>query len=43
MYAAVALGSIQGNNRFTVPGGESKNSTVAEGGISVYNKNNVKR
>ena len=33
MYIAVAVGNIQAKSRFTVAEGESRNSTVAEGGI----------
>ena len=43
MYAAVAEGNTQGKSRFTVAEGESRNSTVAEGGMLVSNKNSVKR
>ena len=43
MYVAVAVGSIQGISRFTVAEAESRNSTVTEGGMLVFNKNNVKR
>ena len=44
MYVAVVVGSIQGNSRFTVVViGESRNSTVAVGGMLVFNKNSVKR
>ena len=43
MYVAVAESNIQGNNRFTMAEGESKNSTVAEGGILVSDKNSLKR
>ena len=43
MYVAVAVGSIQGKSRFTVAEGKSRNSTVAVGGILVFNKNSVKR
>ena len=43
MYVAVAVGNIQGKSRFTVAEGESRNSTVAEGGMLVSNKNSVKR
>ena len=42
-YVAVAVGSIQGKNRFTVAEGESRNSTVVVGGMLVFNKNSVKR
>ena len=38
-----AVGSIQGKSRFTVAIGESRNSTVAVGGMLVFNKNSVKR
>ena len=40
---AVAVGKIQGKSRFTVSEGELSNSTVAEDGMFVYNKNSVKR
>ena len=43
IYVAVALGNIQGKSRFTVTEGESKNSTVTEGGMLVSNKSSVKR
>ena len=43
MYVAVVVGNIHGKSRFTVAEGESRNSTVAEGGMLVFNKNNVKR
>ena len=43
MYVAVAVASIQGESRFAVAEGESRNSTVAEGGILVSNKNSVTR
>ena len=43
MYVVVTAGNIQGKSRFTVAEGESRNSTVAEGGISVSNKSCVKR
>ena len=43
MYVTVAVGKIQGKSRFTVGEGESRNSTVAEGGIFVFNKNSVWR
>ena len=39
----MAESNIQGNNRFTMAEGESKNSTVAEGGILVSDKNSLKR
>ena len=39
----VAVGYIQGKSRATVAEGESRNSTVAEGGMLVSNKNSVKR
>ena len=42
MYVAVAVGNIQGKNRFTAAEGESRNSTVAGGGMLVSNKNSVK-
>ena len=42
MYVAVAVGNIQGKSRFTVAG-ESRNSTVAEGGMLVSYKDSVKR
>ena len=38
MYVAVPVGSIQGNSRFTVAEGESRNYTVAGGGMLVSNK-----
>ena len=41
MYVAVAVGSIQGKSRFTVAEGEWSNSTMAEGGMLVSNKNSV--
>ena len=43
MYVAVAVGNIHGKSRFTVVEGESRNSTVAVGGMLVFNKNSVKR
>ena len=43
MYAAVAVGNKQGKIRFTVAEGESRNSTVTQGGMLVSNKNSVKR
>ena len=43
MYVAVAAGSIQGKSRFTVAEVESRNSTVAVGGMLVFNKNSVIR
>ena len=43
IYVTVAVGSIQGKSRFTVAVGESRNSTVAVGGMLVFNKNSVKR
>ena len=43
MYVAVAVGNIQGESRFTVAEDESRNSTVAEGGMLVLSKNSVKR
>ena len=43
MYVVVAVGTIQEKSRFTVAEGESKNSTVAVGGMLVFNKNSVKR
>ena len=43
LYVAVAVASIQGKSRFTVAEGESRNSTVAVGGMLVFNKNSVKR
>ena len=39
----MAVGNIQGKSRFTVAEGESKNSTVAEDGMLVSNKNSFKR
>ena len=43
MYVVVAVGYIQGKSRFTVAEGESRNSTVTEGGMLVSSKNSVKR
>ena len=43
MYVVVAVATIQEKSRFTVAEGESKNSTVAVGGMLVFNKNSVKR
>ena len=43
MYVAVAVGYIQGKSRFTVAEGESRNSTVTEGGMLISSKNSVKR
>ena len=43
MYVAVAVGSMQGKTRFTVAEGESRNSTLTEGGILVSSKNSVKK
>ena len=43
MYVAVTIDNIQGKSRFTVTEGESRNSTVAEGGMLVSNKNIVNR
>ena len=43
MYVAVAVGSIQGKSIFTLAEGELRNSTVAEGGILVSDKINVRR
>ena len=43
MYVVVAVGNIQGKSRLIVAEGESRNSTVAEGGMLVFNKNSVKR
>ena len=43
MYVAVAVGGIQEKSRFTVVEGELRNSTVAVGGMLVFNKNSVKR
>ena len=42
MHVAVAVGNIQGKSKFTVAEGESRNSTVTEGGMLVFNKNGVK-
>ena len=42
MYVAVAVGSIQGKSRSTVAERESRNSTVARGGILVCDKKSVK-
>ena len=39
----VAVGRLQGKSRFTVAESESRNSTVAEGGILVPNMENFKR
>ena len=39
----MAVGNIQGKSRFTVAEGESRNSTVAEGGMLASNKGSVKR
>ena len=39
----MVVGNIHGKSRFTVAGGESRNSAVAEGGMLVFNKNSVKR
>ena len=38
----MAVGGIQGKSRFTVEQGESRNTTIAEGGILVSDKNSVK-
>ena len=35
MYVTVAVGNIQGKSRFTATEGESRYSTVAEGGMFV--------
>ena len=43
MYVAVAAGNILGKTRFTVAAGDSRNSTVAEGGMLVSNKSSVKK
>ena len=43
MYVAKAVGSIQGESRFTVAEGKSRNSTVTEGGMLVFSKNSAKR
>ena len=43
MYVAVAVGNIQGKSKLNVAEGESRNSTVTEDGMLVFNKNNVKR
>ena len=43
MYVAVALGNLWGKSRFIVAEDESRNSTVAEGGMLVSNKSSVKR
>ena len=37
----MAIGSIQGKNKFIVAKGESRNSTVAVGGMLVFNKKSV--
>ena len=42
MLLAVAVGSIQRKNNFTVAEWESKNSIVAEGGILVSNEEVLK-
>ena len=42
MYVAVAVGNMQGKSRFTVAEGESRNSTVAEGGLLVFKKSSAK-
>ena len=42
MYAAVAVGDIQGKSRLTVAEDESRHSTVEEGGILLSNKSSVK-
>ena len=42
MYVAVAVGSIQEKSRFTVAEDESWNSTEAEGGMLLSNKNSYK-
>ena len=39
MYVAVAVASIQGKSRFRVAEDESRNSTVAGGGMLVFNEN----
>ena len=38
-----AVGYMQGKSMFTVAEGESRNVTVAEGGMLVSNKNSLKR
>ena len=43
MYVAVAVSSMQGKSRFTVAEDESRNSTMAEGGVLVINKNSIKK
>ena len=43
MYVAVAVGNMQGKSRFTVAEGESRNSTVAEGGLLASKKSSAKR
>ena len=43
MYVAMAVGHIEEKSRFTVAEGESRNSTVAEGGMLASNKGSVKR
>ena len=43
MYVAVAVSDVQGKRRFTVAEDESRNSTMAEGGVMVLNKNSVKK
>ena len=39
----MAVGNIHGKSRFTMAAGDSRNSTVAEGGMLVSNKSSVKR
>ena len=43
MYVAMAVGSIQDKNKFTVAEAESRNSTVAVGEMLVPNENIFKR
>ena len=40
---SVTVDNIQGKSRFTVSEGESRNSTVAVGGMLTFSKNRVKR
>ena len=43
MYVSAAVGSIQENSRFRMAEGKSRNSTMAVGGMLVFNKNTFKR
>ena len=43
MYVAVVVGNIQGKSRFTMAEGGRRNSTAAEVGMLVFNKNSIKR